>query len=107
MFWDGVEYGVDKMQRLFKLKIERGVWKTSDDAAQIALLKTKDIKRKYVVEKTGVPLKKGRQMAMGRTALLDEYFELKRKDAGHLVIMDWSREEKMIEEEDEAVGEGE
>jgi hypothetical protein len=48
-FWYGVEYSVEKMKRLFKLKIERGIWKTGEDAAQIALMKTKDMKKGYEV----------------------------------------------------------
>jgi hypothetical protein len=48
-FWYGVEYGVDKMKRLFELKIERGIWKTGDDAAQIALMRTRDMKKGYMV----------------------------------------------------------
>jgi len=49
-FWDGMDYAVDKMKRLFKLKIERGIWKTGDDAAQIALMRAGDVPSGYVVE---------------------------------------------------------
>ncbi|KAH3956276.1 hypothetical protein HBI56_067270 [Parastagonospora nodorum] len=49
-FWDGMDYAVDKMKRLFKLKIERGIWKTGDDAAQITLMRARDVPRGYVVE---------------------------------------------------------
>jgi hypothetical protein len=39
-----MDYAVDKM------KIERGIWKTGDDAAQIALMRARDVPRGYVVE---------------------------------------------------------
>jgi hypothetical protein len=48
-FWYGVEFAVDRMNRLFRLKIERGIWKTGEDAAQIALMKTRDMKERYMV----------------------------------------------------------
>jgi regulator of replication initiation timing len=48
-FWDGVDYAVDKMKTLFTMKIERGIWRTSDDAAQIELMRTADMKRGYDV----------------------------------------------------------
>lgn len=48
-FWNGVDYAVDKMKRLFELKVERGIWETGQDAAQIALMRTRDIKRSYIV----------------------------------------------------------
>tara|TARA_R110002003_G_scaffold37_5_gene2152 strand:- start:1428 stop:2747 length:1320 start_codon:yes stop_codon:yes gene_type:complete len=45
-FWDGVDFAVEKMTRLFTLKIERGIWKTGEDAAQIALLKNGGVRRR-------------------------------------------------------------
>lgn len=56
-FWYGVDYAMDKMKRLFQLKIERGLWDTGRDAAQIALLQTRDVKRGYgvVPGRRGVP----------------------------------------------------
>jgi hypothetical protein len=45
----GVEFAVDRINRLFRLKIERGIWKTGEDAAQIALMKTRDMKERYMV----------------------------------------------------------
>jgi len=48
-FWEGLDYGVDKMKRLFKLKLERGIWKTGEDAAQIVLMSTRDMRREFTV----------------------------------------------------------
>jgi hypothetical protein len=48
-FWAGVDYAVDKMTRLLEMKIERGIWGTSEDRAQMELLKTADMKRGYEI----------------------------------------------------------
>ncbi|KAF2821874.1 hypothetical protein CC86DRAFT_397301 [Ophiobolus disseminans] len=71
-FWYRVDFAADKTRRLFKLKIERGIWKTGEDAAQIALMKSVNAEKGYVIKKTDVPLKMGRERAKGRKAVPKE-----------------------------------
>jgi hypothetical protein len=38
-FWKGFRWGAEKMEKLFELKMESGIWKTDDDPKQVMFLR--------------------------------------------------------------------